>query len=346
VRSAARLLGISLLAGAAAVRAAPAPGWRTIPIPATGEYAYRYVPGSYDPARPAPVVVFLTGYATLPSHYKPLVEPGAEATGAIVLLPRSDGLGWGAAKDPQTIQESIRLLGEELPVDTHRISIAGHSAGGAYAYLLAYGMNSGHNAVFTLAAPFYAVTSIADPAYKAPIRMYYSDGDPNYQTAYPRLVAQWAGLGIAHEEQIAPGYLHCCWPDAALVAGFQFLVAHPTPGAAACLPSATRHCLLSGRYAVELAWHTADASGAGQAVPGSDASGLFWFFSEDNWEMLVKVLDGCAVNGKRWVFVAATTDVGYTLTVTDMQTGAVWTSQNPPGHAAAPVQDTGALACP
>jgi hypothetical protein len=62
--------------------------------------------------------------------------------------------------------------------------------------------------------------------------------------------------------------------------------------------------------------------------------------------MLVKVLDGCSINGKRWVFVAATTDVGYTLTVTDTQTGSIWTSQNPLGHAASPVQDTAALACP
>lgn len=346
MRWTAALLGTSLLVGAAATRAAPAPGWRSIPIPATGEYAYRYVPASYDPARLAPVVVFLTGYGALPSQYLTLVEPGAEATGAIVLLPRSDGPGWGAAKDPQTIQESVRLVGEELPVDSHRISIAGHSAGGAYAYLLAYGTTAGFNAVFTLAAPFYSVTSIADPAYKAPIRMYYSDGDPNYQTAYSRLVAQWSSLGVSHEEQVASGYLHCCWPEEALVAGFQFLVAHPTPVAPACVQTATRHCLLAGRYAVELAWHTAEASGQGQAVPGSDASGLFWFFSADNWEMLVKVLDGCAINGKRWVFVAATTDVGYTLTVTDTLNGSVWTSQNPPGHAASPVQDTSALACP
>jgi hypothetical protein len=27
---------------------------------------------------------------------------------------------------------------------------------------------------------------------------------------------------------------------------------------------------------------------------GTDDSALFWFFEESNWEMLVKVLDGCS----------------------------------------------------
>jgi hypothetical protein len=345
MRRAALFLLCSALWGASAARAAPAAGWRTVQIAATGLYAYRYVPASYDPTRPAPGVVFLHGYLTPPSHYKPLVEPGAEATGAIAILPRADGPTWGYANDPLTIAESVRLVGEELPIDPFRTSIAGHSAGGAYAYLLAYRSVSHYNAVFTLSAPFYPVSQVVDPDYAAPIRMYYGDGDPNYQTAYPQLVAQWQALGVPQQSQIAPGYPHCCWADSALVAGFQFLVGERYPGGSACVPSATRHCLLGGRYAVELDWQTAEATGSGQAVPGTDASGLFWFFSEDNWEMLVKVLDGCAINGHHWVFAAATTDVGYTLTVTDTQTGAVWTSENPPGHAAAPVQDTAALAC-
>ncbi len=48
----------------------------------------------------------------------------------------------------------------------------------------------------------------------------------------------------------------------------------------------------------------------GTMVPGAtNESGLFWFFDDDNWEMLVKVLDGCGTNGHFWVFLAAATDV-------------------------------------
>jgi hypothetical protein len=58
-------------------------------------------------------------------------------------------------------------------------------------------------------------------------------------------------------------------------------------------------------------------------VPFSSAdSGLFYFFNENNWEMLVKVVDGCAFNNHYWVFAAATTNIEYVLTVTDEETGA------------------------
>ena len=84
------------------------------------------------------------------------------------------------------------------PVDPVRVSIAGHSAGGAYAYLLGYGTVSRYSAVFSLSAPFYPVSSVADPAYKAPIHMYYGTTDPNYTDgAYAALQQQWSALGVA-----------------------------------------------------------------------------------------------------------------------------------------------------
>ena len=67
---------------------------------------------------------------------------------------------------------------------------------------------------------------------------------------------------------------------------------------------------------MEVSWRDfAGNVGAGTAVAaGSEDSGIFCFFSAANWE---KVLDGCGINGHYWVFAAATTDLEYTLTVTD-----------------------------
>ncbi|MCP4658622.1 MAG: hypothetical protein GY856_24695 [bacterium] len=80
---------------------------------------------------------------------------------------------------------------------------------------------------------------------------------------------------------------------------------------------------------------------------GSDDSGLLWFFDPDNWELLVKVLDGCAVNQRYWVFAAATTNVETTLEVTDSLSGQMKTYHNPLGTSAAAVTDTFAFAtCP
>ncbi|MCP4659694.1 MAG: hypothetical protein GY856_30190, partial [bacterium] len=97
---------------------------------------------------------------------------------------------------------------------------------------------------------------------------------------------------------------------------------------------------------VEVDWRDfGGRSGSGGVVPvaGGD-SGILWFFETDNWEMLVKVLDGCAINDRFWVFAAATTNVEYTLRVTDMLTGGSKTYFNPLGNAAAAITDTSALA--
>jgi hypothetical protein len=114
-----------------------------------------------------------------------------------------------------------------------------------------------------------------------------------------------------------------------------------------CVPNASTLCLVNGRFKVEIAWETNTDSGVGQArtIPGVDFSGLFWFFNSDNLEMLVKVLDACALNQKFWVFYAATTNVGFDMTVTDTTTGVEKIYRNNRGTAAPPVQDTEAFSC-
>lgn len=106
-------------------------------------------------------------------------------------------------------------------------------------------------------------------------------------------------------------------------------------------------CLQGGRFQVQVDWR-AGPSGRGQVVPGAtDDSGLFWFFSPNNWEILIKVLDGCGINGHYWVFAAATTDVEYTIRVTDTANGTVKTYFNPLGRSAPAITDSEAFAtCP
>ena len=110
----------------------------------------------------------------------------------------------------------------------------------------------------------------------------------------------------------------------------------------------TNLCLKGDRFRVGIEWRDfKDGSGVGRAAAGSEDSGLFWFFDPDNWEILVKVLDGCDVNGHVWVFAAATTDVEYTLTVTDTRSGEVRAYFNALGAASPAVTDTSAFAsCP
>jgi plastocyanin len=116
-----------------------------------------------------------------------------------------------------------------------------------------------------------------------------------------------------------------------------------------CLESATALCLNNERFKVEVNWRTADGpgNGTGVGVPSAPDSGLFYFFGASNIEMLVKVINACPLNSRYWVFFAATTNVEFTLTVTDTQSGRTRLYFNPLNRPAPPIQDTDAFAtCP
>jgi len=116
------------------------------------------------------------------------------------------------------------------------------------------------------------------------------------------------------------------------------LWAMPLAGASGCQPSATALCLLGGRFRVEVRWDTFTGiqinTGAGQAAPLTDDTGAFWFFDPGSIELIVKVLDGRAINASFWVFYGALSNVQYAITVTDTQTGLTRRYLNPNGQLA------------
>lgn len=102
-----------------------------------------------------------------------------------------------------------------------------------------------------------------------------------------------------------------------------------------CEPSNERLCLQDGRFSVEIEWGAGlaeDNGDFGRAVGGTDTTGYFWFFNSGNLELIVKVLDGTGINGHFWVFYGALSDVAYRIRVTDLETGAVRTYDNPVGE--------------
>ncbi len=111
-----------------------------------------------------------------------------------------------------------------------------------------------------------------------------------------------------------------------------------------CASSPDTLCLADGRFRVKAHW--ADflgQSGPAFAVPQSGSSGLFYFFEENNLEVAIKVLDGCAINGKFWVYAAGLTNVEVTLTVEDLVGGSTWQRSNPLGIPFQPILDSSAF---
>jgi hypothetical protein len=117
-----------------------------------------------------------------------------------------------------------------------------------------------------------------------------------------------------------------------------------------CVELSTSLCLLpmagqsSGRFRVTVDWASTVTAGQGNRVPLTSDTGSFWFFSSNNLEVFVKIVDGRGFNGHFWVYASGLTNVEVTLTITDTLTGATWTRHSPYGTALPPFQDIEAFA--
>jgi hypothetical protein len=137
-------------------------------------------------------------------------------------------------------------------------------------------------------------------------------------------------------------------PDAEVETSIE--VANATPLSAfapdACTANATTLCLNNARFQVRVTFSVPSqgiTNAPAQAVPLTGDTGYFWFFSANNVEITLKVVDGRTFNGFFWAFYAALSDVAYTITITDMDTGAVKTYSNAQGSLAS-VADVTAFA--
>lgn len=105
-------------------------------------------------------------------------------------------------------------------------------------------------------------------------------------------------------------------------------------GGTPCLADTTTLCLANDRFEISVDWtdpRTLD-SGVGKAIPGSNKTGYFWFFNDDNVELVVKILDARPIDGSFWVFYGALSDVEYTITVHDTMLANEKSYVNPPGE--------------
>ena len=123
-------------------------------------------------------------------------------------------------------------------------------------------------------------------------------------------------------------------------------IPEPAPEAA-CVANATTLCLMGERFQVRAAYRDYGGNvGTGQAAPLTPDTGTFWFFNPANVEAVVKMVSFCGGGSKNVaVYAGGLTDLGVTLTVTDIQTGLVKTYTNPLGTGFTLIRD-GPFACP
>lgn len=113
---------------------------------------------------------------------------------------------------------------------------------------------------------------------------------------------------------------------------------------AGCVPSEDSLCLNHEQFQIDVV--ISDAQGAPRRAPSrpiTEDTGSFWFFEPSNLELMVKVLDGRAINDYFWTFFGSLTDVEFFLTVTDSATGLARRYGNSPGNFAS-LGDTRSIA--
>jgi hypothetical protein len=112
-----------------------------------------------------------------------------------------------------------------------------------------------------------------------------------------------------------------------------------------CIGGPTALCLNDGRFQVTANYDAGGGnSGSAHAVQLTPDTGYLWFFNSSNAEVVIKVLNGCALDGHYWVFAGGLTNVNVVMTVTDTDTHSSKTYTNPPGTKFQPIQDTSAFA--
>ncbi len=113
-----------------------------------------------------------------------------------------------------------------------------------------------------------------------------------------------------------------------------------------CVADAATLCLNGGRFRARVRWATRlGETGLGNGVLLTEDTGYFSFFDASNVEIVVKVLDGCATNGRYWLYAAGLTDLEVELEVADPVTRTRHVYVNPLGQAFLPIADAGAFDC-
>jgi polyhydroxybutyrate depolymerase len=151
-----------------------------------------YVPESYDPSIPAPLVITFHGFVQWPanqmelSHWNDL----ADEHGFIVVYPSGThfplrwrtGGGFSADTDPgrdvRFISDLIDKLESEFSIDPARIYANGMSNGGGMTFILSCQLSERIAAVGMVAGAFFYTWEECNPARQVPAIVFHGTDDP------------------------------------------------------------------------------------------------------------------------------------------------------------------------
>lgn len=149
-----------------------------------------YVPKSYDPSKPAPLVISLHGFVQWPANQMQLTgwNDLADRYGFIVVYPSGTGFpkrwrasgaeGSGLMPDVTFVSDLIDQLEREYNIDPSRIYANGLSNGGGMSFMLSCALSDRIAAIGTVAGAYSLPWSECHPARPVPAIVFHGTADP------------------------------------------------------------------------------------------------------------------------------------------------------------------------
>jgi len=151
-----------------------------------------YVPDSYDPEHPAPLVVSLHGFVQWPAHQCGMTgwNTLADQHGFLVVYPQGTRfpLRWHAQPSPEgtgRMEQDVRFIADLLDhlcrtytIDNSRIYVNGMSNGGGMAHLLALMLPERIAAIGGVAGAYLYQPASYEPARPMPVIAFHGTQDP------------------------------------------------------------------------------------------------------------------------------------------------------------------------
>jgi phospholipase/carboxylesterase len=152
-----------------------AAGWQRLNL-ASGRDGFLYVPSSYAPATPAPLMVLLHGAGGNGASWQGAAPLMADAGGFIILAPDSAGRSWDRiignfGPDVHFIDHALKYVFDHVNIDATHLALGGFSDGATYA--LSLGIPNGN--LFTHLMPFSPGFN-ASPGIRGKPKLFVSHG--------------------------------------------------------------------------------------------------------------------------------------------------------------------------
>ena len=184
------LCGLIILIGAAIINYLIKPNGRIISSGENRTYLI-YVPTTYNPATPTPLVISLHGFASWPAHQMKMSHWNdlAEKHGFIVVYPSGTGFPrrWRTGGSAGTANDSMRdvvfiadlidKLEAEYNIDPNRIFANGLSNGGGMSFMLACKLADRIAAIGGVSGAYQLPWSECKPGHPVPIIVFHGTDD-------------------------------------------------------------------------------------------------------------------------------------------------------------------------